>query len=245
MRYFVELQYDGSDFHGWQIQPNAITIQETIQKVFNVIFKKSIELTGCGRTDTGVHANQYFAHFEFNDLTLLECKELQYKLNSLLPHGIAILNIFSVNNDLHARFSAVSREYKYYLHYNKSPFLNKYSTYTFPEPDLDLLNKGAEIIKSYNDFGAFCKAGADNNTNLCFIKESYWEKINNQIVFTVKADRFLRNMVRALVGTMLDLAYKRISIDDFVDIIESKDRSKAGKSVPPQGLFLNKIEYNY
>lgn len=244
-RYFIQLSYLGTHYHGWQIQPHSISIQQKINESLNTILRtKDIHVVGCGRTDTGVHASEYFAHFDIG--TKIEnLDKLVYKLNRILPFDIAIQSIFSVNKDHHARFSPTKRTYKYYISLEKSPFFDKTSLFYNHSLNLDLLNQAAAIILDYIDFESFCKAHSDANNYLCTVTASYWEKIDNQIIYTVTANRFLRNMVRALVGTQLDVGRGYITIEDFKQIIESKKRTNAGKSIAAKGLFLQKIDYPF
>lgn len=242
MRYFVQLSYKGTNYHGWQVQPNAITVQEVLNKAFSTILRKQIDLTGCGRTDTGVHASFFVAHFDVeNEITNTE--KLKFSLNNFLPFDIAIQKIYRVADDLHARFSALSREYRYYISTQKNPF-SRESAYYFHRPlNVNLMNEAAKLLFNYKDFTSFSKLHTDVKTNNCTILHAKWEKSDNKLVFTVKADRFLRNMVRAIVGTLLEVGLEKISLQEFKSIIESKNRSKAGVSVPAQGLFLTKVEY--
>lgn len=244
-RYFIQLSYLGTYYHGWQVQPQSVSIQQKINESLNIILRtKDIHVVGCGRTDTGVHASEYFAHFDTN-IKIEQTDKLVYKLNRILPFDIAVQKVFSVNHDQHARFSAIKRTYKYYISLEKTPFNDKTSLFYHHPLNLDLLNQAAEIILDYIDFESFCKAHSDANNYLCTVTASYWEKVGNQLVYTVTANRFLRNMVRALVGTQLDVGRGYITIEKFKEIIESKKRTNAGKSIAAKGLFLNKIEYPF
>jgi tRNA pseudouridine38-40 synthase len=242
-RYFILLSYKGTNYHGWQIQPNAISVQEVLVKAFSTILREDIEITGAGRTDTGVHAINYIAHFNSTYQNIHLDKKFVFKLNSYLPKDIAIHNIKYVKNDAHARFDAMSRTYNYYIHQEKDPFLLESSSFIPQTLDIEKMNKAANLLLDYTDFTSFSKLHTDVKTNNCKILEAYWKQENHKIVFTVKADRFLRNMVRAIVGTLLEVGRHKITIGDFIKIIESKDRSNAGVSVPSQGLFLSSIEY--
>ena len=226
-RYFIELAYNGSEYNGWQIQPNAPSVQEEINKALTLLLKQEINVTGAGRTDTGVHASFFVAHFD-SDVVIDHTQALTNKLNRFLGKNIAIKDIYAVQPDMHARFSAISRTYKYYINKNKNPF-----TYTF----------ACELLLHYKDFTSFSKLHTDVKTNICHLIEANWEETDEQLIFTIKADRFLRNMVRAIVGTLLDVGQKRITLEQFQQIIESKDRCKAGTSVPGNALFLCDIEY--
>lgn len=243
-RYFIELSYDGTDFCGWQIQPNAPSVQETLIKALSLILRQEVYLIGCGRTDTGVHASHFIAHFEA-DLGNFTFEHLIYKLNCLLPYSVAVYNIFLVKDDSHSRFHATSREYKYYVNIKKDPFTHNYAYKPNFVPDIDKMNDACEVFFEYIDFTSFSKLHTDAKTNNCKIMKASWEKIGNQLIFTIQADRFLRNMVRAIVGTLLDIGRDRLTKDGLRKIIESKNRCKAGVSVPGKALFLHRIEYDY
>ena len=241
-RYFIELAYNGSGYNGWQIQPNAPSVQEEINKALSLLLKQEINVTGAGRTDTGVHASFFVAHFESN-VAISHTKGLVDKLNRFLGKNIVIKDIYAVLPDMHARFSAISRTYKYYINKNKDPFTYPFSYRPHPLPDIRLMNKACELLTHYEDVTSFSKLHTDVKTNICHLIEANWEETNEQLVFTIKADRFLRNMVRAIVGKLLDVGQKRITLEQFQQIIESKDRCKAGTSVPGNALFLCDIEY--
>ena len=241
-RYFIQLSYKGTNYHGWQIQPNAISVQQIIENALTTVLRESIAVVGAGRTDTGVHASFFILHFDVSK-SVAKTEKLVYKLNSFLPNDIAIQKIWPVENDLHARFSAVSRTYKYYISTQKNPFRTEISlTYILPL-DIDKMNQAARILYEYEDFTSFCRLHTDVKTNNCKIILAGWEVKNTQLIFTIKADRFLRNMVRAIVGTLLEVGKGKITIDDFRKIIELKDRGAAGASAPAKGLFLVDIEY--
>ena len=241
MRYFAELSYKGTNYHGWQIQPNAKTVQETIENNLYKLLRTKINIIGCGRTDTGVHSSFFVMHFDYEKT--IDEKQLTYKLNKVLPHDIAIHKIYEVNQDAHARFDAISRTYQYFIQTEKNPFNKEFSYYYTQALDLDLMNEAANKLFNYTDFTSFSKLHTDVFTNNCKIMNVKWEKTNNQLIFTIKADRFLRNMVRAIVGTLIEVGKKKISIKEFCEIIESKNRCKAGTSVPGEALFLSHIEY--
>ena len=244
-RYFIELQYDGSSFAGWQIQPNASTVQAEIENALGTILRETTAVIGCGRTDTGVHARYFVAHFDHsNTLNKEVLEQLTFKLNRFLPISINIIRIFPVNPELHARFDATSRTYKYYLTTIKNPFLEKYAWYYFCDFDFQLMNDTAKILYEYQDFTSFSKLHTQTKTNNCKISHAEWTYENGTWVFTITADRFLRNMVRAIVGTLINVGRRHISPDDFRKIIELKERQKAGQSVPAHGLFLEKVEYS-
>lgn len=242
-RYFVKLSYKGTHFHGWQIQPNAISVQEVLTKAFTTILKENIEITGAGRTDTGVHAINFIAHFDSEKNNLSNNSKLIFKLNSFLPKDIAIHDIRRVNNDAHARFDAISRTYHYNIHTQKDPFLLESSNYMPYNIDIDAMNEAAKLLFNFTDFTSFSKLHTDVKTNNCKITEAFWIVADHKLKFTISADRFLRNMVRAIVGTLLEIGKGKLTISDFITIIESKNRSNAGVSVPAQGLFLVNIEY--
>ena len=243
MRYFLELAYNGTNYHGWQYQPNATSVQETLNKALSTILKTTIDIVGAGRTDTGVHAKQMFAHFDCD--TKIDIPQLIHKLNSFLPKDIAIFNIHLVHNDAHARFDATKRTYEYHIHQQKDVFENENSWYYQNELDIEKMNEACKILFDYTDFECFSKVNTEVNTFNCKMYEAHWQQNGNQLIFTISADRFLRNMVRAIVGTMINIGLGKVSLADFKKIIESKDRSQAGFSVPAHGLYLTKIEYEY
>lgn len=241
MRYFIEIGYNGKHFHGWQIQPNAQSVQEIMEHTMTTVFREEIKLVGAGRTDTGVHAKQFFAHFDSNVLT--DIPNLIFKLNSFLPKQIAVYSIFQVQNDAHARFDATEREYQYTIIFRKNPFLKDFSYLVHKRPDIDLMNEAAKSLLKYTDFQCFSRSKSDVKTYNCKIREAIWVEKNDQLIFIIAADRFLRNMVRAIVGTLLEIGYEKISIVEFLEIIDSKDRKRAGASAPAHGLSLTKIKY--
>jgi len=244
MRFFARLSYKGTKYHGWQIQPNAISIQEELEKAFSTILQTKTAITGAGRTDSGVHAKNYIAHFDMdNPLFTNDLDNLIYKLNALLPIDIAIHEINAVKDNAHARFDAKSRTYKYYISKHKDAFNYELSWLRFGKLNLDLMNNACEILMTYNDFTSFAKLHTDNKTNNCVIKTAFWKESDTKIVFEITADRFLRNMVRSIVGTMVSIGLERLSLNDFKNIIESKNRNNAGVSVPASGLFLINIVY--
>lgn len=243
-RYFIKLLYDGTNYHGWQSQNNAITIQSEVEKALSVLFPQKIKITGAGRTDTGVNAREFYAHFDVdNSFDNDKLHDLIYRLNAILPSDISIYAILPVNKDAHARFSAISRTYKYYISRNKDPFKKEYSWCVYGNLNIVEMNNAAKILFEYADFTSFSKLHANVNNNNCKILQAAWKEENNMLVFTITADRFLRNMVRAIVGTLLDVGRGKLTINDFRKIIESKNRCDAGSSVPAKGLFLEMIEY--
>ena len=243
-RYFLELAYDGTKYHGWQVQQNAISVQELLNKALSTLLRQPIETTGCGRTDTGVHAKEYFAHFD-TDKSEIEIPKFEISLNALLPHDIAIKNIIPVHTEAHARFDATLRSYEYHIHFEKDPFLNGYSWLLRDRPNLELMNQAAAIIMEYSDFSCFSKSNTQVKTNNCKIVKAVWEQTEKGIVFKISADRFLRNMVRAIVGTLIAIGKGEMPPEGIRDIIQSKNRSKAGTSVPACGLYLTEVKYSY
>lgn len=242
MRYFITLSYDGTRFHGWQVQPNGISVQGELDHGLALLLRQPIQTVGAGRTDAGVHAAMMVAHFDTDEE--VDTHQLAYKLNKLLPRDIAIQRIERVADDLHARFSATSRTYHYFLHTEKSPFLRHYSCELHYPLDFEKMNRAAAMLMEYEDFGAFCKSGADVKTTLCHVTQAHWQQIApSQWRFEITANRFLRNMVRAVVGTLIEVGRGRLSLDDFRTVIEGKRRSDAGESMPGNALFLVNITY--
>ena len=242
MRYFITLSYDGTRFHGWQIQPNGISVQGELDRGLSLLLRSEIHTTGAGRTDAGVHARMMVAHFDFD--SAIDGPQLVYKLNKLLPRDISIQRVERVSDDLHARFSATSRTYHYYLHTCKNPFLRHYSCELHYPLDIQLMNQAARKLTEYDDFGAFCKAHADVKTTLCRLTKAEWHQTSpTEWYFEITANRFLRNMVRAVVGTLIDVGRGRLSLDDFRRVVEGKRRSDAGESMPAEALFLWDIQY--
>ena len=243
-RYFIHLTYKGSQFHGWQIQENAPTVQQFINEGLETLLQTDINVTGCGRTDTGVHAHNFYAHFDIEkELSEEKRTDLCFKMNRFLPKEISVFSIRSVKERSHARFDAVARTYKYFISRRKDPFLEDFSYYLYGDLDVELMNEAAKEMMTFTDFTSFSKLHTQTKTNNCKVTEAYWEEDGHKLIFTIKADRFLRNMVRAIVGTLLDVGHHKINIDEFKKIIESKNRSDAGYSVPAKALFLEEIEY--
>jgi tRNA pseudouridine38-40 synthase len=241
LRYFIQLSYNGSSYHGWQIQPNAVTVQETIQDALSKLLNTNISITGAGRTDTGVHAFQMFAHFDVDET--LDTENLTFKLNSFLPKDIAIQSIFQVNADAHTRFHAIKRSYDYKISLKKNVFLFDYTHYVHQKLDVDKMNEAANILLEYTNFQCFSKSNTDVKTYNCKIEQAQWKQEGNLLIFTISADRFLRNMVRAIVGTLLNIGLSKIAVSDIHKILASKDRSEAGFSVPSKGLYLTEVLY--
>lgn len=242
MRYFITFSYDGTAYHGWQIQPHSVSVQEEIQKALSTLLRRPMEVVGAGRTDTGVHARKMFAHFDSE--YELECPQLVYKLNKLLPRDIAVQQVERVADDMHARFSAKSRTYHYYVHLDKNPFLRSYSWQVYGNPDFELMNRAAAVLMEYTDFTSFSKVNTDTKTNDCTITEAHWDRVaDGQWRFTITANRFLRNMVRAIVGTLMEVGRGRMTIEQLRNVVDAKDRCRAGDSVPGNALFLVEVKY--
>lgn len=239
-RYFLELAYKGTTYSGFQIQENANTIQSEVEKALHILFRLHFELTGSSRTDAGVHANQNYFHFD-SDIELVP-KHI-YNLNAILPSDIVVKGIYPVPETAHCRFDAISREYKYFIYNRKNPFMDDRG-WLFPYPlDLTLLQEAASLVKEYNDFTSFSKRNTQVNNFQCTIEHSEWISDDGALIYQVRSNRFLRGMVRGLVGTMLKVGRAQISIKEFASVIESKDCTKADFSTPAQGLFLNKVSY--
>lgn len=242
MRYFVWFSYDGASYHGWQIQPNGRSVQAELERGLSLLLRTDIGVTGAGRTDAGVHARQMAAHFDYDGD--YDMDNLAYKLNRLLPQDISIDRVERVADDLHARFSATRRTYRYYVHTRKNPFLRRYSCELHYPLDFERMNEAAQTLFDYDDFGAFCKAGADVKTTLCKIYVARWHQTGADAwYFEIAANRFLRNMVRAVVGTLIEVGRHRMTVDDFRRVIEGKRRTEAGESMPAHALFLEEVAY--
>jgi tRNA pseudouridine38-40 synthase len=241
LRYFIELSYNGKAYHGWQNQPNSISVQQVLEEALSVLLQTKIEIVGAGRTDTGVHASQMFAHFdvEFE----IDISTLAFKLNSFLPNDISIHDIFKVKDDAHARFDAISRTYHYKISTTKNVFTINFA-YRLQVPlDIKKMNDACNILLQYKDFQCFSKSNTDVKTYYCTIEKAEWIEEQNDLIFIITADRFLRNMVRAIVGTMINIGLGKIQVKDLISIIQSKNRSEAGFSVPAHGLYLTQITY--
>lgn len=247
MRRFLKLSYDGAPFHGWQRQPGDSSVQQTLEEALSTICRRPVEVVGAGRTDTGVNARVMYAHFD-SDYIIPDKRRFLTGLNRLCGHAIAVEDVFEVDPDKHARFDARLRTYKYFVTFAKCPFLENMSWQTVMKLDLDLMNEAAALLLTTDDFTSFAKLHSDARTNICRVSEARWETWRNSFgvpgaVFTISADRFLRNMVRAVVGTLVDVGRGKISVAEFAEIIWRKDRCAAGTSMPPQALFLWDIEY--
>jgi len=252
LRYFIQLSYNGTPYHGWQRQPNAVTVQQTVEEALSTILRKPITIMGAGRTDTGVHATVMYAHMDWegaafeNPLAQQEgahLDKLTYKLNNLLPSSIAIQRIFEVTDEAHTRFDAIARSYIYKLSPIKNPFAENKVYYHRPSLDFDKMNIASQILLDYKDFECFSKSHTDVRTYLCAISEAQWTQRGTEWHFTITADRFLRNMVRAIVGTLIEIGLGKKSPEWMHEVLQSKNRAVAGASAPAHGLYLNKIEY--
>lgn len=241
MRYFVEFSYFGKHYHGWQIQPNAITVEEVLEAAFSKLLGEKIDLIGAGRTDAGVHAKQMFAHFDV--FSELDIADVIYRLNAFLPFDIAVQTISSVLPNAHARFDAINRTYEYWIVQTKNPFYQDQAHYIKYPLKLEKMNEAAQVLLQYSDFQCFSKSNTDVHTYLCTISEATWYCQKDLLIFSITADRFLRNMVRAIVGTLLEVGLGKIEVKELHTIISSKNRSNAGASVPAKGLYLTQILY--
>lgn len=241
-RYFIYMAYDGAAYHGWQSQPNASSVQQTLEQALSTVLRQDISVTGAGRTDTGVHARLMVAHFDVE--AAIDTMRLADKLNRLLPADISIYKVEPVSNEMHARFSAKSRRYEYYVTTAKSPFMRQYRCRLYRQPDFALMNKAAGQLLRQTDFTSFSKLHTDVKTNICHVTRAEWSQVDDVTwVFTIEADRFLRNMVRAIVGTLLDVGFGKLTLEGFQDVMQQRDRCSAGMSVPAQGLFLVDVKY--
>ena len=242
-RYFIYISYDGTAYHGWQVQPNGNSVQAELQRALSLLYRREVSVTGAGRTDAGVHARQMVAHFDIDES--LDCAQAAYRLNRILPRDIAVNKVEEVPSDLHARFSATSRTYHFYIHTHRDPFRRHYSLELHYKLDFGLMNQAAALLTGYDDFGAFCKTGADVKTTICQVAEAQWIQENASCwYFRITANRFLRNMVRAVVGTLLEVGRGRMTIDEFRRVVEGKKRTAAGESMPGHALFLEEVRYD-
>jgi len=242
-RFFIQLSYHGNAYHGWQLQENANTVQQVLNEKISVLLNQPIMTIGCGRTDTGVHARVFFAHFDTQES--FDAVDFLFRLNNMLPHDIGVQRIVGVSDTDHSRFSATHREYQYFIHTRKDPFLQGQSWFQPFEFDVDAMNYASKLMMRHNDFASFCKAGGAQKTTICRIDMAHWERREHQLVFTIGADRFLRNMVRAVVGTMKEIGLGKLKPDAIDSIIESRSRTRAGASVPAHGLFLTNVTYPF
>lgn len=241
MRYFIVFSYFGKSYHGWQNQPNAITVQEVLEEAMSKLLREKIALVGAGRTDAGVHAKQMYAHFDFDGE--VDSDVLVYRLNAFLPEDIAVSKLFPVETNAHARFDAIERTYEYWIVQQKAPFYMHTAHYVKHPLDVNAMNQAAKLLLDHDDFECFSKSNTDVHTYLCDVKKAEWAVECDKLVFTITADRFLRNMVRAVVGTLLDVGIGKTGLGHVNEVLKGKDRSKAGASVPAKGLYLTKIIY--
>lgn len=246
VRYFIELSYDGAAYCGWQRQPDAPTVQQALEQALSTLLREPIEVVGAGRTDTGVNASYYVAHFDI-EKGVNDCAQLVYKLNLILPQDIAVRRVRAVKAEAHARFDAVEREYTYYISQRKNPF-RRYSAWQYYVPlDVERMNEAAAKLLEYDDFTSFAKLNSNNKTNICRVVKAEWRRADGDddlLIFTIRADRFLRNMIRAIVGTLVDVGRGRYSVDDFERILHSRDLSLSSAGAPAQGLFLSDVAYS-
>lgn len=243
-RYFIHLAYNGANYCGWQIQPQSPSVQGELERCLSLKLGRPVNITGCGRTDTGVHARSFYAHFDFEG-QIVDCKDLSCRLNVFLPPDIVIFRIWEVAPDFHARFDAVSRTYHYQISRSKNPFHQNDAFPYFGSLDVGKMQQAADLLFGYTDFTSFSKLHTQVKTNNCKIMEAKWLEQDGLLVFRIKADRFLRNMVRAIVGTLLEVGKGKMTLEDFQKVIETKNRCSAGESVPAQGLFLQEVEYDF
>lgn len=245
-RFFIEIAYDGSAYHGWQIQPNAISVQEKLNQALYTLLREDIETVGAGRTDTGVHAKQLYVHIDLKNALFSHAPErAKQSLNALLPYDIAVKRIIEVSAESHARFDATSRSYEYHMHMHKNPFLINRSWQVRAFPDLDKMNEASRHLLGTMDFSCFSKSNTQVYTNICTITKAEWIRDGDAVVFNITADRFLRNMVRAIVGTLVQIGQQDVSPSYLKDVLSSKNRSMAGISVPAHGLYLTQVAYPY
>lgn len=243
MRFFIHLAFDGGRYCGWQIQPNGITLQQELENALSVLLSRKTQVTGCGRTDTGVHARQFYAHFDVPAPLSMSEAQLAHRLNRILPPDIVIHQVIPVTDEAHARFSAISRTYRYYISLQKNPFDKSYRWFRPGRPDMEAMNQAAAHLKGFHDFSSFSKTHTQTATNLCNVSEAYWKEQGSDLIFTITADRFLRNMVRAIVGTLWQTGAGQLSPEAIPELMQEKDRSAAGMSVPACGLFLESVIY--
>ena len=243
-RYFIHLAYNGAAYCGWQTQPGLPTVQQTLEVALSTLLREPIAVVGCGRTDSGVHASDFYAHFDTSHSPQSEAiKQLTFKLNSLLPTDIAVFGVEAVAANAHARFDAVARTYQYHVSNSRQPFRQGLYARIYFEPNLELMNRAASLLMEYEDFTSFAKLHTQVKTNICHLSAAHWEKVGEEWVFTIRSNRFLRNMVRSVTGTLLDVGRGKLSLDGLRQIVDRRDRSAAGVSMPAQGLFLTKVEY--
>lgn len=245
-RYFIELSYDGAAYCGWQRQPDAPTVQQALEKALSTLLRQDVEVVGAGRTDTGVNASYYVAHFDCES-GVKDCAQLVYKLNLILPQDIAVKAVREVCEQAHARFDAVEREYTYYISQRKNPFRRFSAWQYYVQLDMERMNEAAATLLEYDDFTSFAKLNSNNKTNICHVVKAEWRRAEwdeDLLIFTIRADRFLRNMIRAIVGTLVDVGRGRYTVEEFCDILHSRDLSRSSAGAPAQGLFLSDVKYS-
>lgn len=245
-RYFIHIAYNGASYNGWQTQPGLPTVQQTLETTLGILLRQPVAVVGCGRTDTGVHASDFYAHFdvkEDGEKCVMDSTGLVFKLNNMLPPDIAVYDLYEVAPNAHARFDAVARTYQYHVSDRRLPFRQGQYCRIWFRPDLDRMNEAARVLMEYDDFTSFAKLHTQVKTNICHLSEAHWDTVGDEWVFTIRSNRFLRNMVRSVTGTLLDVGRGKLSIDGLREIIEKKDRCAAGVSMPACGLFLTKVEY--
>ena len=241
MRYFIEIAFHGAAYAGWQKQPYDITVQSVVEKALYTVFQNEVACVGAGRTDAGVHASFFIAHFDVEED--LDEGQFIFKMNQLLPHDVSVRDVHPVNANAHARFDAVSRTYEYYITQQKDPFRLDRATYIKKLLSVDLMNQAAEVLMDFTNFKCFSKVHTQVHTYNCSIKKAFWEQKEHLLIFKIQADRFLRNMVRAIVGTLIEVGLRKRSIDELRQVIKSENRCEAGKSMPAHALFLTDIAY--
>ncbi len=243
-RYFLELSYRGTLFNGWQTQTDGGSVQQEVERALSALLRADTPVVGAGRTDSGVHASFYVLHFDTDNDAKVSSPDFVYHLNCVLCHDVSALRVYRVNDKAHARFDAISRQYKYYICTAKNPFMRGITTFYRGPLDIELMNTAARTLLHTSDFTSFAKLGSDNKTNLCRVTEARWRRSGDIVLFTITADRFLRNMVRSIVGTLLDVGRGKLTPEGFARIIERRDRCAAGTSAPAEGLYLSDIRYN-
>ena len=237
------MAYNGAAYCGWQTQPELPTVQLTLEEALSTLLRQKIAVVGCGRTDTGVHASDFYAHFDCSGQLLVASDQLVFKLNNMLPQDIVIFSIFPVADNAHARFDATARTYQYHVSDKRLPFRQGQYCRIYFQPDIDLMNRAAQVLMEYDDFTSFAKLHTQVKTNICHLTEAHWDTVGDEWIFTIRSNRFLRNMVRSVTGTLLDVGRGKLTIEGLREIIEKKDRCAAGVSMPACGLFLTKVEY--
>ena len=240
-RYCIHLAYNGLNYCGWQTQPNVPSVQQTLEEALSTLLREKIGIVGCGRTDTGVHASDFYAHFDSEKEAMPE--QMVFKLNSFLPADLRIYDLFAVCPNFHARFDATARTYQYHVSHERLPFRQGLYSRIYFNPNIELMNEGARVLMEYEDFTSFAKVHTQVKTNICHLYEAHWDRMGEELVFTIKANRFLRNMVRSVTGTLLDVGRGALTIEGLRTIVEKKDRCAAGVSMPAMGLFLTKVDY--